>query len=163
MKYKLHMKWMMSFLLLSVILSSCGLMFALFYKDWRSETAYKSPKKKGVYYQIKGVTQSHCGCSDLLAEGYDRSNMTFRIYYGGGLFAPAKYVYRRDENGYVYDTLRYRLVTHAYPDIPFDALDKEILGKMDTLARTRPAGAGMIYAVKINTYTGFTKMLREEY
>ncbi|MBL0154058.1 MAG: hypothetical protein IPP93_11415 [Chitinophagaceae bacterium] len=163
MKYKLHIKWMMSFLLLSVILSSCGLMFALFYKDWRSETAYKSPKKKGVYYQIKGVTQSHCGCSDLLAEGYDRSNMTFRIYYGGGLFAPAKYVYRRDENGYVYDTLRYRLVTHAYPDIPFDALDKEILGKMDTLARTRPAGAGMIYAVKINTYTGFTKMLREEY
>ena len=163
MMYKLNLKWVVGFFLLVVTLSSCGLLFGLFYKDWRSETAYKSPKKKGVYYQIKGVTQSHCGCSDLLAEGYDRSNMTFRIYYGGGLFAPAKYVYRRDENGYVYDTLRYRLVTHAYPDIPFDALDKEILGKMDTLARTRPAGAGMIYAVKINTYTGFTKMLREEY
>ncbi len=162
MRNKLSVKWMMLMLLVLVTFSSCGLLFGLFYKDWRSETAYKSPKKKGVYYQIKGVTQSHCGCSDLLAEGYQRNNLTYRIYYGGGLYPPAKYVYRRDENGYVYDTLRYRLVTHANPDIPFDALDKEILGKMDTLARTRPAGAGMIYAVKINTYTGYRKIQRGE-
>lgn len=162
MMYKLNLKWVVGFFLLVVTLSSCGLLFGLFYKDWRSETAYKSPKKKGVYYQIKGITQSHCGCSDLLAEGYDRSNLTFRIYYGGGLYPPTKYVYRRDENGYVYDTLRYRLVTHVNPDIPFDALDKEILGKMDTLARTRPAGAGMIYAVKINTYTGLRAIQRGE-
>lgn len=162
MKRLLSIKIIAVLFLCTATLSSCGLLFGLFYKDWKSETAYKSPRVKGSYYQIKGVTQSHCGCSDLMAEGYENKKLAYRIYYGGGLYPPAKYIYRRDETGSILDTVRYTMVSNSSPDIAFEAIDKEILGKMDTLARTRPAGAGLIYEVKIHTYTGFRVMLRSE-
>ncbi len=77
-----------------LLLTGCGLVVGLFYKDWRSEIAFRSSTSKRNYYVIEGVTQSHCGCSDIVVKNYKNKQRDFTFYYGGGLFPAKKYIYQ---------------------------------------------------------------------
>lgn len=146
-------------ILLSVLmlLTGCGLMFGLFYKDWRSEVAYKSSTSKKNYFIIEGITQSHCGCSDVVAKNYVNKKLDFTFYYGGGLLPAQKNVYRYNVKKNKIDTLIYIPVTTDNYTVEFDSLDKEILQRIDTLIINRPKGSGLIYKVNQHFYKGFIK------
>lgn len=137
------------------MLSGCGLLFGLFYKDWQSETAYRSSSSKKNYYIIEGVTQSHCGCSDIVVKNYKDKKPDFTFYYGGGLFPAKKYVYHYHQNAT--DTLIFIPVETGNFDTPLDSLDNAILHQIDTLIATRPKGPGLIYKVKQHSYIGLIR------
>lgn len=138
-----------------LILTSCRLAVGLFYKDWRSETAYRSSSSKMNYFIIEGVTQSHCGCSDIVVRNYRNKKIDFKFYYGGGLFPAKKYVYQYHKNRI--DTLVYIPVSTDNYNIQLDSLDKVVLRHIDTLITNRPKGSGLIYKVKQHTYKGFVR------
>lgn len=137
------------------MLSGCGLLFGLFYKDWQSETAYRSSSSKKNYYIIEGVTQSHCGCSDIVVKNYKDKKPDFTFYYGGGLFPAKKYVYHYHQNAT--DTLIFIPVETGNFDTPLDSLDNAILHQIDTLIAIRPKGSGLIYKVKQHSYIGLIR------
>lgn len=138
-------------LFVAAILMGCGLL----YSDWQSGTAYRSPSSKGDYFLIKGLTQSHCGCSDLVVRNYRNRKIDFVFYYGGGLFPARKYVYRY--SGDHIDTLVYLPVVSGAVDVPLDSLDLEIIRQIDTLISVRPKGSGLVYPVKRHAYIGFVR------
>ena len=142
-------------------MSGCGLVFALFYRDYTSKIAYKSPPNKGNYYTITGVTQSHCGCSDLIVKGYRHHKISFRFYYGGGLYPPKKYVYNSLPGGNHADTLVYEPVTGSDFTVKFDQQDIEILFTIDSLIKNRSWKNGLVYAVKQHAYTGFREVNKQ--
>ncbi|MEJ8819908.1 hypothetical protein [Lacibacter sp. H407] len=142
-------------LLGTACLTGCGLIFGLIYKDWRSEVAYKSSTSKKDYFIIEGITQSHCGCSDVVVKNYVNKKLDFTFYYGGGLFPAKKNIYRFNANKNKIDTLIYIPVTSDNYTVEFDSLDKEILRRIDTLVTNRPRGSGLIYKVNQHYYKGF--------
>lgn len=145
------------FALVIILNSACGLVGGLFYNDWRSDVAYRSSKSKRDYYIIKGITQSHCGCSDLVVKGYADKKPSFTFYYGGGLFPAKKYVFQRNDLSGKIDTLVFRPVTTGIFSTPLDSLDKEILLRIDSLIVRPNSDIGLVYPVKKSTYTGFVR------
>jgi len=139
----------------SLLFTGCGLVFGLFYKDWRSEVAYRSSTSKRNYYVVEGVTQSHCGCSDIVVKHYKNKKKDFTFYYGGGLFPAKKYIYQKNPDTKNIDTVIYVPTTNTNFTIPLDSLDKEILRHIDSLILHRPKGSGLIYQVKRHEYKGF--------
>ncbi|MBO9205123.1 MULTISPECIES: hypothetical protein [Niastella] len=145
------------FLIGTLLLTGCGLVFGLFYKDWHTEVAYRSSSSKKDYFIIEGVTQSHCGCSDVIVKNYKNKQLDFTFYYGGGLFPGKKYIYQYDANAKITDTLTYIPVTTDSFTLAFDSLDKVILQRIDTLITNRPSGSGLTYEVNRQNYKGFVR------
>lgn len=155
MSNKTFILYLFCLLWLTWALSGCRLALGLFYKDWRSETAYRSSSSKKNYFIIEGVTQSHCGCSDIVVKNYKNKKLDFKFYYGGGLFPAKKYVYQYNKNKI--DTLVFIPVVTDNYNTQLDSLDKVILKQIDILVTARPRGSGLIYKVKQHNYKGFIR------
>jgi hypothetical protein len=145
----MQMKILLACLVISIASSGCAVGMLLFYRDARTTTIYKSTGSRKDHYEIKAHTLSHCGCTDLYVDGYIRKTKEFTIRYSDRLVS--KIIYSGA------DTIRL-LATDKNYTIPFDEVDKEIFGTIDSLLVNRPKG--LAYPPQRRTYKGYVPDMR---
>lgn len=139
-------------LLMAVVFTGCNAIgMLLFYKEVKTEEVYRSSTSVKNYYIIKATTFSHCGCTELHICNYQRGKKTFRIDYRDSLLS--KTIYRYNEATKKRDTIRLIATRNDFFATPFDSLDREIIGEIQSLHTNKTKG--IVYPVKKPDFKGF--------
>lgn len=113
-----------------------------------TRTIFKSQHSEDSYYTIKALTLSHCGCTFLYVNHYKNGEQDFQILYNDKIarktLLPIKNKIYQSKNTFATEDSNYT--------IPFDALDKEIFMKIDSLILNK---TGMVYELPRKKYKGY--------
>lgn len=117
-----------------------------------TRVAYTSPKQGGNYYKIRVVTLSHCGCTHIYVDQYNNSRKTFQIFYSGSIVKKSTTTYDGNKKP------QYLTTVFATEDKerakPFDSLDSEIFGKIDSIIATKNK---IVYPLLRRHYIGYLR------
>ena len=146
------------FFLTTIILSSLALSSCFLLKDTITSSIYRSSKSKRNYLTVNTFIHSHCGCTDMFAQKFDKGKLTYELYYGcTPFFAARKIVYSYDNNNKLIATTKYKLVDTTVYEQPFDSLDMFVLHKIDSF-RLHDNPSLPEYRICEKTYKGLTKI-----
>ena len=99
---------------------------------------------------MNAYTQSHCGCTHLYVENFEKGRHVSQIEYQNE--GAVKRIFIHDNQGQIAETLVLLARQHGIT-VPFDSLDKEIFQR---LKRIIERGDGIVYELKWIEYKGYT-------
>lgn len=125
---------------ISVVASSCN----------TTRTLFTSSKSKQDYWTVKAYTMSHCGCTELYVENFEKGRHVSQIQYRSE--GAVKRIFTYNDQGQAADTV----VLVARQDgttVAFDSLDNEMFRNLKKIVES---GEGIVYDLKWTEYKGYT-------
>lgn len=116
-----------------------------------TRTLYTSADGKNDYWTVNAYTMSHCGCTELFVEKYNRGKNEFQIMYTDNI--ARKNIYGYNDKGLISDTT-FLVASTDRVDIAFDSLDHEIFNKIKTIIEKKHE---LVYEMKWTEYKGYKR------
>lgn len=112
---------------------------------------FTSSKSKKDYWTVKAYTMSHCGCTHLYVENFEKGRHVSQIQYQNE--GAIKRIFKYNDQGQIAETL-VLLARQDSITVPFDSLDNEIFQHLEKIVGS---GEGIVYELKWTDYKGYTR------
>ncbi len=133
-------KHLIIFLVLALLFLGCN----------STKTIYKSSTTQYGRFTIKAVTLTHCGCTHIYINHYQKGKKDFDIFYNDKVARKTIFTYGNKNKATVE---KYLLATKENNfTTPFDSVDVEIFRKLDSLILNK---ADFVYSLPRPQYMGF--------
>lgn len=116
----------------------------------KTKTIYKSSFSKKDYLTIKAVNLTHCGCTELYADYFKNSKLSFQVFYNDKVFRKTSFDY--SNNSKSPQTTSLLATTSQHYTIPFDSLDLKILRAIDSSSYRLQ---GFVYPLRVTHFKGY--------
>jgi len=115
-----------------------------------TRTLYTSSKSKRDYWTVKAYTMSHCGCTHLYVENFEKGRHVSQIQYQNE--GAAKRIFTYNDQGEIGNTI-ILFAAKDNPIVPFDSLDRQIFLQLKKIIERRE---GIVYDLKWTEYKGYS-------